>query len=92
MKQSLMTGKAIYEQLKTLQSELDDLNKARSIIADNLGRDNTAYRLLNKQYEEKKSELRKTESIKYSDASYGNGQQYPSPALPTSLENKESIF
>lgn len=65
MKQSIMTGKQIYDELKKIRKDLDELGQACDLISDDLGQQHVAYVLLNKQYVEKERELRMAEAVRY---------------------------
>lgn len=59
MKQSVVTGEYIFNQLKGLYDELKELGQACDTVADEIGQDSLAYRILNENYKTKNEELEK---------------------------------
>lgn len=70
MKQSVMTAKEICNHISQLRKELADLASACDMILDDLGKDNLAYKILDKQYNDKKIELSKAESTTYERSTF----------------------
>jgi hypothetical protein len=65
MKQSVLTGKFIYENLRNLYVELNELGEACDIVSDDLGQSSTAYKILSETYNVKKSEIKKFEELDF---------------------------
>lgn len=57
MKQSIVTGKYIYEEIKRIEDEALEIEKGLDTIYDEIGTDSIAYTLLKDQYENKRKEL-----------------------------------
>lgn len=66
MKESKLTGRIIYDGIRKLEVEVEELAKACDQISDDLGQDTLAYKLLDKAYNEKKTELNKVLVQQYS--------------------------
>lgn len=58
MKESVLTGKYIYDNLKKLYAELNELGEACDVVSDEVGQQSTAYKILNENYNAKKSEIK----------------------------------
>jgi hypothetical protein len=65
MKQSRFNGKYIYDQIKKVNQELQELGTACDLISDDLGQHHVAYKLLNEQYKNKQAEIRNLENMEY---------------------------
>jgi hypothetical protein len=61
LKQSILTGKFIYENLKKLYVELNELGGACDVVSDEVGQQSVAYKILRETYNAKKSEIKKFE-------------------------------
>lgn len=68
MKQSVFTGKYIYEELKQLEKEINELYDAAEMVKNEIGAGSVAYRLLNQQYKDKKTEFQLKEKANYYSA------------------------
>lgn len=57
MNQSRVTGEFIYDQLKKLYAELDELGEACNAVSDGVGQQSVAYKILNESYDKKAQEI-----------------------------------
>lgn len=65
MKETILTGKHIYDAIKRAEDERKELLEALNIIQDELGSGNIAYRVVEEQYKNKDLELRRLQGDKY---------------------------
>jgi hypothetical protein len=68
MKQSILTGKFIYERLNKLYTELKQIGEACDMVSDDIGQGSVAYKILNDSYNGKKIEITKYEEEKFPGA------------------------
>lgn len=57
MRQSEISGGYIYDKIKKAKDEHDQLGEALTMLNETLGKDNIAYTVLRKQYDEKQREI-----------------------------------
>lgn len=65
MKESVMTGQQIYNEIGNLKAEVDELYRAAESVRDELGDDSTAYKLLIKTAQDKEKELNRLYNQKF---------------------------
>lgn len=65
MKQSKLTGKYIYDQLRKLYTELEEIGEACDMVSDDMGQQSAAYRILNESYKKKAQEIDALENQMY---------------------------
>lgn len=57
MNHNRVTGEFIYDQLKNLYKELDELGDACDAVSDEVGQQSVAYKILNESYDKKAQEI-----------------------------------
>lgn len=72
MKESVVTGQRIFEEMDKLYKELKDLNKGITAVNEELGSGSIAYHILRKNYEEVENKLNELKRAKYTKFQEGD--------------------